>query len=101
VADTVAAALLEVEALCETRIPVDLRDRVRLEASRRGNAITIAGRRPPWDPDFGPEWTTAHVAQLRLDPSSQLWTFALEARRRALVSVRRAASGTGGRGTAP
>ncbi|MBA3432495.1 MAG: DUF3024 domain-containing protein [Actinobacteria bacterium] len=73
-ADSMAAALVVVEEFCEERIPPDLRDRVRLEARRRGNAITIVERRVPWNPDFGPDWTSSDVAQLRLDSLSETWT---------------------------
>lgn len=63
----------EVEAFCERRIPAELREQVRLECSVRGNAITILERRPPWREDFGPDWSSVKVAQLRFDPASQAW----------------------------
>ena len=66
-------ALAEVEAFCESRIPVGLRDQIRLEYAVRGNAITIVERRPPWRPDFGPDWTSSEVAQLRYDEGSSTW----------------------------
>lgn len=68
------AALKQVEAFCETRVPPHARDQVRLEASVRGNAITIVERRPPWRPDFGPDWSSQRIAQLRYDPDSGAWS---------------------------
>lgn len=52
-----------------------MRDEVVIECSRRGNSITIAERRPPWNPDLiGPEWTSVNVAQLRFEPSEGTWS---------------------------
>ena len=63
----------EVEAFCDRRIPADLRDQIRLEFSVRGNAITIVERRPPWREDFGPDWSSMKVAQLRYEPPTGNW----------------------------
>lgn len=68
------AAVKQVEAFCEERIPPDLRDQMRLEVGVRGNAITIVERRPPWRPDYGPEWTSMEIAQLRYDPEAGTWS---------------------------
>ncbi len=67
-------ALSLVETFCETRIPEQAREEVRLECSRRGNSLTISERRPPWRADFGPEWSELKVAQLRHDPSLGTWS---------------------------
>jgi Protein of unknown function (DUF3024) len=67
-------ATKEVEAFCDGRVPHELRDQVRLELSVRGNSITIVERRPPWREDFGPDWSSVKVAQLRLEPSARVWT---------------------------
>ena len=64
----------EVERFCEQRTPPDLRDQMRLECSARGNAITIVERRSPWDPQFGSEWTSSQIAQLRLDSTKGTWS---------------------------
>ncbi len=73
--DTRDAALSAVEVFCESRIPQELRNEIRLECSRRGSAITIVERRPPWNPDaIGDEWTTMEIAQLRHDPASKTWS---------------------------
>jgi Protein of unknown function (DUF3024) len=73
--DTRDAALSAVEVFCESRIAQELRNEIRLECSRRGNAITIVERRPPWNPEMiGDEWTTMKIAQLRHDPTSKTWS---------------------------
>jgi Protein of unknown function (DUF3024) len=67
-------ALVAVEGFCERRVPDHLRDQVRIECTRRGRSITIVERRPPWKPEYGPEWTTLRVAQLRFDDKTRTWT---------------------------
>ena len=44
---------------------------MRLEATPRGNVVTIAGCRPPWHGESG-EWTRSNIAQLRYNPTSSL-----------------------------
>jgi hypothetical protein len=72
--DIRSSAVDQVGRFCNERIPADLRDQVRLECSLRGPAITIIERRPPWNPDFGPEWTASNVAQLRYDRERRTWS---------------------------
>lgn len=72
--DTVGEAMSAVEAYCESRVPEDLRDEIRIECSRRGKAITIVEWQPPWNPDFGSEWSSGKVAQLRFDESAEAWS---------------------------
>ena len=67
-------ALRQVETFCQSRIPAFARDEIRLEFSLRGNSITIVERRPPWRPDFGPEWSSQNIAQLRYDPDTAQWS---------------------------
>jgi DUF3024 family protein len=67
-----ADAVTQVERYCEACVRADMRSQMRLEHSVRGNAITILERRPPWREDFGPEWSSTKVAQLRYDGG--LWT---------------------------
>jgi hypothetical protein len=67
-------AIRAAEAFCDSRVPEDLRDEIRIECTRRGKAITIVERRPPWNPDFGSEWSTSKVAQLRCDDSAGTWS---------------------------
>lgn len=61
-------------AFCERRVPAHVRDQVRLEHVVRGDAITIVQRRAPWRPDFGPEWSSLKIAQLRFDGGERTWT---------------------------
>lgn len=67
-------AELKVGAFCERRVPAHLRDEIRLELTVRGDAITIVERRPPWRAEFGPEWSSMKIAQLRFDAASRTWT---------------------------
>jgi hypothetical protein len=67
-------ALSEVARFCEERTPGDLRDKVRLECSVRGNTITIVERRAPWNPSFGMDWTTSEIAQPRHDARRETWS---------------------------
>jgi Protein of unknown function (DUF3024) len=74
-ADPRPDALAAVEIFCESNVPEEMRDELRLECSRGGNSITIVERRPPWNPELiGTEWTSMKVAQLRYDASSTSWT---------------------------
>lgn len=50
---------------CQERVPDAARDQVRLEYQVRGSSVTIVERRAPWRPDFGPDWTSRPIAQLR------------------------------------
>lgn len=40
-------ALSAVEVFCDSRVPPELRDEIRLESALRGNSITILEHRPP------------------------------------------------------
>jgi hypothetical protein len=71
-ADVREAAETQVARYCEAGVPEHMRSDVRIEHGVRGNAITIVERRPPWREDFGPEWSSTKVAQLRYDDG--LWT---------------------------
>jgi hypothetical protein len=46
---------------------------MRLEATVRGNSVTMADCRPPWQGEPG-EWTRMNIAQLRYEPTSTRWT---------------------------
>ena len=66
-------ALAAVRRYCETKIPPEHRDEVRMEFDVRGRNVSLFECRPPWDPDAGPEWTRTPVAQLRFDPAGGIW----------------------------
>lgn len=63
------AAVERVAAYCERQSTDDHR----IEHAVRGASITILERRPPWNPDFGTEWSSMKVAQLRYDARSRCW----------------------------
>jgi hypothetical protein len=73
-ADPVDEAMREVEAYCESRVPQDLQDELRIECTRRGSSITILERRPPWKPDLSAQWSEIKVAQLRYEESAGTWS---------------------------
>jgi hypothetical protein len=64
----------QVERFCENRIPAHVRDQIRLDHVLRGNTVTIRELRPPWRPDYGPEWSINPRARLRFDPATALWS---------------------------
>ena len=72
--DRVEEAMRTVEAYCESRVPEDLRQEIRIKCTRRGKSITIVERRPPWNPDLSSEWSEVKVAQLRHDDSAGTWS---------------------------
>ena len=56
----------EVGRYCDSRVPEELQDQLRVEFHTRGNAITICETRPPWsDEDPDRSWTHGKIAQLR------------------------------------
>jgi hypothetical protein len=46
---------------------------LRIECDVRGRNVTIYECRPPWHPDYGPDWTRQPVAQLRYRPEDHHW----------------------------
>lgn len=67
-------AVRQVERFCDSRVPEHARDQVRLEFVVRGNSITLVERRAPWRPDYGPEWSSLKIAQLRYDVEARVWS---------------------------
>ncbi len=67
--DVIEAAAEQVAAYCDQRSTDDYR----IEHAVRGGSITILERRPPWSPDFGPEWSSMKIAQLRYDEPTRRW----------------------------
>ena len=63
------AAAERVAPYCDQRSTDDYR----IEHAIRGVCITIVERRPPWNPDFGSEWSTMKIAQLRYDERARHW----------------------------
>ena len=73
-ADVLDQAMLAVQAYCESRVPKDLREEIRIECKRHGRSITIVERRPPWNPNLSSEWSETKVAQLRYEDSAGTWS---------------------------
>jgi hypothetical protein len=70
-----AAAEKELDTFCEERVPLRVRDEVRLEYSVRGDTLTLVERRVAWRPKSHDEpWTTQPIAQFRFDSKVRLWT---------------------------
>jgi DUF3024 family protein len=80
--DAVADALDVVRLYCAERVPEEIRDEMLIEARRRGKTIAIVELRPPWNPEFGTEWSSTPVAQLRFDPTRAVWTLHAQSRGR-------------------
>jgi hypothetical protein len=57
---------------CESKVPPELRDEVRVGFKVRGNFVTIFEKKPTFfDPS---EWVDIVVAQFRYDSKSRQWT---------------------------
>jgi hypothetical protein len=67
-------AIRQVAQFCESHVPEDARDELRLEHNVRGASITIVERRPPWSELVGPDWTSMKIAQLRYDEHDRSWS---------------------------
>ena len=67
--EVIAAAAKRVSAYCEGRST----DAYSIDYAVRGASITILERRPPWNPDFGSEWSSMKIAQLRYDKRNRRW----------------------------
>jgi hypothetical protein len=62
----------KVKAFCETRIPEEIRDKIKMTYEVKGNKITIIEERPPWTGE-GP-WTKMAIAQVRFNEEQENWT---------------------------
>jgi len=65
-------ALAKIRRFCEHRTPPEFRNQMRLEATSRGNSVTVSDHRPFWD--TSDEWVSMKIAQLRYQPETQEWT---------------------------
>src|SRR5688572_29192859 len=65
-------AVAKIQQFCDKHSPAHLADQLRLEATTRGNSITIADCRPPWNDAHG-EWMRLPIAQLRYAPATGTW----------------------------
>lgn len=64
----------QVERWAEGKIPEHVRDEIRIELDVTDRAITVLECRPPWHPDYGPEWTRFPIARLRYTKSRDEWS---------------------------
>ena len=55
-------------------VPVGIRDRIRYELDTGPHTIEIFECRPPWKPEFGPEWTRMLVALMRYTATTNTWS---------------------------
>ena len=55
-------------------MPSAASDLVRYELDVEPGALTIRECRPPWRPEYGPEWTRHAIARLRYVKSRKEWT---------------------------
>lgn len=59
------------ETFCQERVPLRVRDQLRLSVGTRGNNITLFEHRPAFSqPD---RWIKSPVAQFRYDPAAGRW----------------------------
>ena len=65
--------IAKIRKYCEARVPARLRHKVRIEATARGNSVTIFDCRPPWHPNLT-EWSKVGEAQLRYSASTHHWS---------------------------
>jgi CYTH domain-containing protein len=59
---------------CEERVPVQVRDQVRVECEVAPRYLTIVERRPPLRDGTGQEWTRFPIARLRYTQASRTWS---------------------------
>jgi hypothetical protein len=59
---------------CGQRVPVHVRDQVRVECDVGLRHLTIVECRPPWGPEAGPEWTRLPIARLRYTKAIRRWS---------------------------
>jgi hypothetical protein len=55
-------------------MPVDARDLVRYELDVERGSLTIRECRPPWRPEYGPDWTRLAIARLRYVQARKEWS---------------------------
>jgi hypothetical protein len=55
------------------RMPASVANELCLEVEIVGANVTLVERRPPWRPEFGPEWSRQPIAQMRFDAARSTW----------------------------
>ena len=56
------------------RVPVQVRDEVRVEVDVADRHLTVVECRAPWRPGTGEEWTRLPIARLRFTKATGLWS---------------------------
>jgi hypothetical protein len=67
-------ALDQIRRWADRLLPEHARDRVRFEVDVTDRAVTILECRPPWRPEYGPDWTRFPIARLRYTKSRNRWS---------------------------
>ncbi len=67
-------AVAKVRGFCAARSRRTFATSFAGEVETRGRAIMIYEHRPPWRPDYEPEWTKREIAQFRYDPETLTWS---------------------------
>jgi hypothetical protein len=62
----------KIREFCENRIPVEIRDKIKMNYAIKGSKTTIFEERPRWNGE-GP-WTKMAIAQIRYNEEKQNWT---------------------------
>ena len=55
-------------------LPDAARDKIRYEVDLTATTVTILECRPPWRPDYGPNWTRFPIARLRYTKTRRQWS---------------------------
>jgi len=55
-------------------LPGHVRQLVRYELALTDRTVTILECRPPWKPEYGPEWTRHPIARLRYTKKRKEWS---------------------------
>jgi len=63
-----------VERYAAGKVPPSVQDKIRIEVETAGSSVTIWECRPPWRPEYGPEWTRMGIARFKYSPSQKSWT---------------------------
>jgi hypothetical protein len=56
------------------QMPAHVRQEIRIEMDVAPTSVTIFECRPPWQPEYGPNWTRQPVARLRYTKARREWS---------------------------
>ena len=69
-----ALDVARIRQFARDRIPERLAAELRLDVEIDCANVTIVERRPPWNSEFGPDWSRSPITQLRFDAARSTWT---------------------------